>query len=88
MGSLRVCLFGHRDIEGASGVEEDLFKCLCSLIEAWGDIEIYLGNNGDFDRLSLFATERLIRRYGSECCSATLVLYYERKKRYELRRRI
>ena len=58
------CFTGHSELYGAEGVYEKLLSTVEKLIATECVTEFWVGNYGDFDKLSVKAVRALIRR----CC--------------------
>ena len=71
-----VALFGHRRIDNARLVEEQLEEAVLELLRTHGEVAFLLGRNGDFDLLAASVIRRVRREYGDTRSTLTLVLPY------------
>ena len=75
----KVALFGHRDLNAHSKVEERLYPLLCELVKTKSFLEILLGRNGEFDVFAASVFKRVQNALGKDNNSITLVLPYKHK---------
>lgn len=71
-----VALFGHRRIDNARQLEQQLEETVLELIRTHGEVDFLLGRNGDFDLLAASVIRRVRREYGDTLSTLTLVLPY------------
>ena len=72
----RATLIGHRYIERFRDVEVRLVNMLNILADQHPYLDLYIGNDGEFDILATSAIRRLIKRRGKENYTLNLVLPY------------
>ena len=71
-----VSFFGHREVEGASDIENRLDWLLHDLITQKQYVEFLIGRDGEFDLLVASAIRRAVKQYGGGNTSLILVLPY------------
>ena len=87
MTPYRIALIGHRDIYEYHRVQDGLEDCLRSLLQQKPFIEVYLGYNGDFDKIAASVIRRVQAELGSERCAMTLVLPYQNAHLHDFEKR-
>ncbi len=75
----RVTFIGHRVIDDINSVEARVEAIITRLLREHDFVEFYVGNHGDFDRLTASAIKRTQKRLGRENSSLILVLPYRNK---------
>ena len=78
-GIYRVVLFGHRDFDGHTILEERLYPLLKDLIKTKAFVEIYVGRNGEFDVYSASVVKRVQKAVGKDNNELICVLPYKEK---------
>ena len=76
MDIFTVSLFGHREIQRASEIEERLEQLLYKLITQKQYVEFLIGRDGEFDLLAASAIRRATKQSGYGNTSLILVLPY------------
>ena len=71
-----VSFFGHRYIDNAAAIEDELEKIIENLLRTKEYVEFLIGRNGDFDRIAASAVRRVTKRLGYDDCALILVLPY------------
>lgn len=79
MNTIRVALFGHRDLTDYKIVESRLSGVLRDLMREELFVDLYIGRNGEFDIYAASVIKRTLKALGTENCSLTLVLPYKDK---------
>ncbi len=78
MNIYSVTFIGHRDVKRFTEEEAILDGQIRRLLQIKEFVEVYVGNDGEFDTMAVSALRRVRREYGDENSAVNVVLPYKK----------